>query len=309
MGPPQKKAKTESSSSASASSSSSAAISEKKTKQDSSLYETELGRPVAHVDNGIEICEKLIKDTGVAQSSIHNRISESLRTAKAVSEGVKKYINSEIIPSIVPVGANNAGKSYFVNNLTLGGNLEELGKSIGLEKRVKEYWANHFPVRSSSGGGEALTVLVTRIQANRGKAREFAARLVFTSSSVFHRRLGILKESSESETADVNLPNLQELQAQLDGILAERFPERTKSADGRTMELTKNNQPGMNVFEELFKYRQLITDFEKDIAATSALSWLIEVELEGPFENLRNMKIELLDVSFFFLLFLFSSLF
>jgi len=140
------------------------------------------------VEKGIKDCERFYKDSGIEKSVVSGRVLTALEGAKSTLANVLPYADKTQLPVLVPVGSNNSGKSYFINNLVLADQEEEL-KRAEIGDRKKVMWANHFPVQSSSIGGEALTVLATKIRANvDGAPRVFLAKLVLASEPEFERR-------------------------------------------------------------------------------------------------------------------------
>jgi len=61
--------------------------------------------------------------------------------------------------------------------------------------------------------------------------------------------------------------------------------------------VAKKEGKAFNIFEELDRFRTQMAGFETAIGENSALSWLVQVEIEGPFPNLKAQGIVLMDVS------------
>ena len=237
------------------------------------------------------------------RSEIKGRVNKALEGAKSTLANVLPYADKTQLPVLVPVGSNNAGKSYFINNLVLADQQKALSKAK-IEEHKKKFWANHFPVRSSSGGGEALTVLATRIRANLGAARVFLVKLVLASEAEFERRQLIYRGDEDSD--QLTQKPFGDLKKELDVVIRQHFPKSVapgvKGSEQTQIVVARAEGENFNIFDELDRFRTQMAEFESAISENSALSWLVQIEIEGPFPNLKSLGIEVMDVKkpFFF---------
>jgi len=223
------------------------------------------------------------------------RAHKCLNMAKEVIKSVEPYIGKEKFPTVVPIGHNNAGKSYFVNNISLIKNVAELASSK-LSKDERERWAHRFPVLSSSSGQQALTVLCTRIRPLRDPTdKTFSAKLTISNSDDIERRR-VIYDKMRSENEDdpsPEAPTFKDLRQQLDDVANSCFPNML--SDPFT-EIDRSTDPTGNLFDQLAQFRRKISRFESEVQKHPFLSWIIGIEIEGPFHNLRELQMDFVDV-------------
>jgi hypothetical protein len=252
------------------------------------------------VEAGIRRCDEILRDSNI-QGVIHGRVKKNLKNANAVVQCTKPYVDRAILPVLVPVGANNSGKSYFVNNLSLCDELGDLESATSLKDEEKKYWANHFPIKSSSmstkEGKEALTILCTRVSSNyaeQGLTKTFVAKLVFTNESTYNRRASLLRDGGESP--EVTVPPFQELKDRVTAALEKTLPDIDPGDCTDPVEIKRVSSPTLNIFDELCSMRKIIKQFEVAVTQDSTLSWIVDLHIEGPFKNLHKLKIIVMDV-------------
>jgi len=249
-------------------------------------------------------CKEFMDELGLKGRVRSDRMKQSLDRSEHLLEEAKPYALGSKFATVVPVGSNHAGKSFFINNISLRDNLAELfGAKVTDDQ--KEKWANCFPVESTSIGREAVTVCCTRICPNQEALdKAFAARLIIVTRDVFKRREDLYNET-KARIGDEQIPPVpsrEELVTKLISILKKSFPKDPKiqSMSGELPEeimlQSAPNSRVTNIFEQLAEYRAKVKHFESVIRDNPFVSWLFELHIQGAFENLRTLKIQFADV-------------
>ena len=224
-----------------------------------------------------------------------------------VMKRVVPLANKTELLKVTPVGPNNSGKSYFVNNLAMAKNLDELATAkIPTIPEFQLRWANFLPVESSSlgRGGEVVTLFPTVL---RFIPHGFKVKLELTSEADFKLRLKIYQQRLSNRLPS---PEFAQLRDQLGQFLQEHFPpafqefqkfQQQQLLDGgkEIVSLFEKNEPS-NIFEQLHYFRtSVIKDLEVLVRNNPILCWMFVVVVEGNFKNLNDLGIQIIDVSLF----------
>lgn len=220
---------------------------------------------------------------------------ESLEELKKLEKEAESYVSGDKIPTLVPIGPGQCGKSHFINKLSLSENLPELQSSDMLQYD-KDEWDYLFPVACQKD--KSSTCICTRIAANkREEDRTFRAKLVFTEPEIVKRR----KELYFTEEQGANQLSERDLAESLLTCLKAAFSDIPsiqvlKEPLTGEVDLCHEADPNRNLFVQLAGVRAKVAEFEKTVRGNPALCWLVELHIQGPFTSLRRIGIELADV-------------
>jgi len=217
------------------------------------------------------------------------RILSHIEKAEVVIQSISPTAEGKIPLTLAPIGANKSGKSFFVNHMAMMGNLAELE---GWKETIdqKQYWANKVPVVSSAGGSQAQTIFATHIRYREGS---FKAILEISSEEVFQRRL-TLRQSLFPETMD-DQPDYHKARNELFAIVGECFG--IQKLESNRKEIVLFEMPPGNLFDQLTEVRNKLQNFENKLRSRSLLTWVATLVFEGNFLSLKELNLELIDVS------------
>jgi len=243
------------------------------------------------VEEGIKQLELLISSVWERNSPLKERTTKMAEDAKEIVERTYAVQTRSTTLSLMPSGANNSGKSFFINHLCLEGNLEELDQCpAGIIP--DESWENHLPVPSSALGRNALTVLVTKISYS---PRPLTVYLTIGSEEEYTRRKNVAR--SNFFDTQFSFPTYTELKASIFALAAKHFADYLKSPEDFAEAVTIfHREDESNIFKALAEFRNLFSPFEKEIRDQPMSSLILGVAIHGNFLNLKKYNLQVIDV-------------
>jgi len=264
--------------------------------ESSQLPQVDVEEAFRVTEKNIKDCEALFKKCGIKENKgIGERIRKNLDQANQVLDNVTGYVFHGNLPTLVPTGPTNSGKSFFVNSLALCDNLSELETST-LSQDESDRWWSSYPVTSSTLGQGPATVLCTAII----PSENFVVSLQISGRAMFDRRQMLYKKFQENldENVQSEAPTFEELSRRLVSMLNRLVIRNEPIVDDvpESIDLIQAFAPALNIFDGLAQSRRNIRVLEEEVRLDPFLSWLVSVRILGPFHHLTKLRVQLADV-------------
>lgn len=217
---------------------------------------------------------------GTGIDELYNEADHILRGAsEALSR--KRGDARDVPTKVVVMGANASGKSYFINEIAMHQiDQKHLATSKLLSDVERQEWRNFFPLVSSFMGGSLLSLYPARLRFSDLGFRAYFSR---ATKEVYDRRLSMPLKTLDDKVTPLNYSQaVLSLASLLGDDLAIRKTDSVSS-----------------LFDELYHTNQRLAQLEQVFQKFPFLSALVELVIEGPFESLRLLNIEIVEVRLF----------